>query len=159
MSTNVCGMSNNGRPVGRTIDLRKCCWIYSKTSCSYLLNGENHMSISLLVFKWHNFQKNIFFIPSMGDPLRSLLSFGLRIQAHSQAKSLPTCVQRTKDNISNIAFKIFKKSRQFYWRHAHAHSTHTQIVGCLTNKPTLSLWRLSFRHTLWKLCFKEYIMI
>ena len=74
----------------------------------------------------------------MGDPLRSPLSFGLRIQAHSQAKSLPTCVQRTKDKISNFAFKIFKKSRQFYWRHAHAHSTHTQIVGCLLHKLTLS---------------------
>ena len=49
----------------------------------------------------------------MGDPLRSPLSFGLRIQAHSQAKSLPTCVQRTKDNISNIAFKIFKNPANF----------------------------------------------
>ena len=56
----VDGMSVYGRPVGRTIYLHNIYRIYSLNRCSYLSNGENHISISCLVFEWHHFQENIF---------------------------------------------------------------------------------------------------
>ena len=47
-------------PVGRTIYWNNFYRIYSLNRCSYLSNGENHISISCLVFEWHHFQENIF---------------------------------------------------------------------------------------------------
>ena len=80
-----------------------------------------------------------FFISSMGDPLISPLSFGLQVQSHSQAKSLPHCDQGTRDNkINPILFLDFwKKSRQFYKNGVmRMRKTWPKVAVCLQHKLT-----------------------
>ena len=93
----------------------------------------------------------------MVDPLSSPLSVGLRFQTHSQAKSLPTCVQGTRDKISNFGFKIFQKSRQLIGSR-DAHARHNPGRRVFRSRRHLSLERCNVHRSLLDVMFTKIIL-